>query len=144
MQQVHSRRQYTNINIATQSKIPTFFHYCITLNLLFRFDYRDIKMFHSIVYGLSTVQFPNYSKPFGGPRLRNSHLDHRCYTCTITPSNIYKYRNYVMNSISILYQSFFYRAHLIWNRLPLGQVNSKPSSLRICGSMIQRQNMKTV
>ena len=96
--------------------------HCKQLKILpikFRFDYHDIKMFHSIVYGISTIQFPDYIKPFGGSRLRNSHLDHKCYTCSITPRSINAYRNFEINSSGILYQSFFYRAHLIWNRLPL-------------------------
>ena len=96
--------------------------HCKQLKILpikFRFDYHDIKMFHSVVHGFSPVQFPDYITPFEGSRLRKSHLDHKCYTCTITPSNINTCRNFEINSSGILYQSFFYRAHLIWNRLPL-------------------------
>ena len=59
------------------------------------FDYNhDVKMFHSrFVYGLSAVQFPDYIEPFSGFRLRKSHLDYKCYTCNITPSNVDACRN---------------------------------------------------
>ena len=51
------------------------------LNILpikFRFDYHDLKMFHSIVNGFSCVKMSDYIKPFQRAKLRNSHLYSKC------------------------------------------------------------------
>ena len=112
-----------NSHVSYSSNHHLYLIHCKQLKILpikYRFDYHDIRMFHSIVYGFSTVIFPEYITPFQGSRLRRSHLDHMSYTCTITPRNANAYnRNFENNPSGILHQSFFYRSHLIWNRLPL-------------------------
>ena len=88
-------------------------HYlhCKQLNILpikFRFDYHDLKLLHSIVYGFSCVNLPNYLSFFSGnSRLRSSHLDHLSLVSAVIPLR----RGYS--------NSYFYRSHLSWNRLPL-------------------------
>ena len=113
-----SDNQYSRVSYSTSYHL--YLVHCKQLNILpikFRFDFHDLKMFHSIVYGYSCVELPDYVKPFHGARLRNSHLDKKCYVCTIQP-NI-KNHNFNTASQGILSQSFFFRTHLLWNRLPI-------------------------
>ena len=88
-----------------------YFIHCKQLNILpirFRFDLHDLVSFHSMVYEFSCVKLPPYLHKFEGTRLRSSHLDSMCYVSTITPrSNNNSFSN-----------SYFYRTHLAWNRLP--------------------------
>ncbi len=95
-----------------------YFIHCKQLNILpikFRFDYHDIKFLHSIVYNLSCVKLPEYLEFFSGTtRLRSSHLDHLSLMSTVQPRG-----NANSNSRQGLKNAFFYRAHLMWNRLPL-------------------------
>ena len=104
----------SSIGLSYSSNSHLYYVHCNQLSILpikFRFDYHDIKMFHSIVYGFSCVKLPEYIKPFEGTRLRNSHLDHKCFNSSIQSRNLETNRNFN--------NSFFYRAHLMWNRLPL-------------------------
>ena len=110
---------YTKISYGTNYHL--YLVHCKQLNILpikFRFDYHDLKMFHSIVNGFSCVKMPDYIKPFQRARLRNSHLDSKFYISSIQAR--YTNRNFESVSQGNLSQSFFYRTHLLWNRLPIG------------------------
>ena len=74
-------------------------------------------MFHSIVHGFSCVKLADYIKPFQGTKLRKFHLDYKCYVSTIQP--ISTSRNFDLASRCSLFNSFFYRSHLQWNKLPI-------------------------
>ena len=96
--------------------------HCKQLNILpikFRFDFNDLKMFHSIVYGFSCVKLPHYIQRFQGSRLRRCHLDTKCYVSTIQPNSKAFNKNNHLSTKNILSKSFFYRVHLLWNNLPL-------------------------
>ena len=99
-----------------------YYVHCNLLNILpikFRFDYHDMKIFHSIVYEFLCVKLPDYIKRFEGTRLRNSHLDYLCFSSSVSPHNFVSNRNFESVSNQGFNNSFFYRAHLMWNRLPL-------------------------
>ena len=102
-----------DLHISYSSDLLYHIH-CKQLNILpitFRFDLHDLKFFHSVVYNLSCVKLPQYLRLFNGTRLRSSHLDRKCYVSDVLPRNIQSNRNFS--------NSYFYRAHLAWNRLPL-------------------------
>ena len=98
---------------------PLYYIPCKQLNILpikFRFDYHDLKIFHEIVNGFSCVKLPSYIESFRGNRLRASHMDSKCYVSTVMPRNL---QNNHSGSVRGFSSSYFYRAHLLWNRLPL-------------------------
>ena len=94
-----------------------YYIHCKQLNILpikFRFDYRDLKFFHSIVYNISCVKLPYYLSYFSGStRLRSTHLDQLCFVSSVIPSG-----TTASNSRRGFANTFFYRTHLMWNRLP--------------------------
>ena len=95
-----------------------YYIHCKQLNILpirFRFDYHDLKFFHSIFYNLSCVKLPEYLTLFSGStRLRSTHLDQLCFVSSVQPKG-----TGVSGSRRGFANTFFYRAHLLWNRLPL-------------------------
>ena len=101
------------------SEAFTYFRKCKQLNILpiaTRFDLKDLTFFHSVFYDYSMVSLPHYLKRFTHTRLRSSHLDSLSIISDITPrmpQNV----NSVETNLGIS-KSFFYRAHLTWNRLP--------------------------
>ncbi len=100
-----------------------YYVHCNQLNILpikSRFDYHDLKIFHSIVNGFSCVKLPEYIKRFDGTRLRNSHLDHNSFSSNILPKGLMSNRNFENVSNQGFNNSFFYRTHLKWNTLPPG------------------------
>ena len=86
--------------------------HCKQLNILpikYRFDYHDLKFFHSVVYNFSCVKLPSYLSFYSGSsRLRTSHLDELSLVSSISAS-----------SNTGFSKSYFYRTYLSWNRLPL-------------------------
>ena len=59
------------IDLSYSSNTHLYYIHCNQLSILpikFRFDYHDIKMFHSIAYGFSCVKLPQYIKRFEGSR----------------------------------------------------------------------------
>ena len=96
--------------------------HCKQLNILpirYRFDFHDLKFFHSVVNGYSCVSLPDYIKPFTGTRLRNSHLDSKCFVSEILPRNLNSGQNFGVTKPKNFGNSFFYRTHLAWNKLTL-------------------------
>ena len=105
--------------------------HCKQLNILpirFRFNYHDLKTLHLIVHGFSCVQLPAYLKFYSGStRLRSSHLDHLSLVSDASPRGTSQ-----PNSQRGFASSFFYRSHLMWNRLPLAlREIIRPSQFKI-------------
>ena len=92
---------------------------CKQLQILpfrFRFQFHDLIMLHSIVYGLSSCKLPFYLSFFTGNNLRSFNLDYLCLVSSITPNAI---NNMDTESNSGFFNAYFYRSHILWNRLPL-------------------------
>ena len=87
------------------------------LPISFRFDFRDLMFFHSVFYSYSVTKLPNYLSHFTGTRLRSSHYDRLSIISSIIP-RIPQNLNTESSALGIS-KSFFYRAHLAWNKLPL-------------------------
>ena len=96
-----------------------YYHTCKQLDILpvsIRFDLKDLTYFHSIFYGISKVKFPDYLTRFQGSNLRRCHLDNLCIMSSIHPKAPHNLDSEIL--CSGISKSFFYRAHLAWNRLP--------------------------
>ena len=111
-----------NDNYISFSDNRNYYHTCKKLNILplrFRFDFKDMIFFHSVFYSLnnSVTHFPSYLKKFTGTRLRKSHYDTLSLVSEITPKIPQNLTSANTHKIGIE-KSFFYRAHLTWNRLP--------------------------
>ena len=102
------------------TNLRTYYMKCKELDILpisLRFDFKDLLFFHSVFYTYSVVKMPNYLQPFSGSRLRSSHFDRLSIVSNIlprTPQNLN-----TEHSCMGISKSFFYRAHLAWNKLPL-------------------------
>ena len=102
------------------SVLGNYYRTCKQLNILpigTRFDLKDLTFFHSIFYEISVVSFPTYLYRFTGSRLRSCHLDTLSMCSTVhprIPQNLIS-----ENSCLGISKSYFYRAHLAWNRLPI-------------------------
>ena len=96
------------------SQVEVYIRKCKQVNILplrQRFILNDLIFLHKIVNELIPVQLPYYLKWFDGTsRLRSTHLDHLSLVSSITPCR---------NSFKTLEKSFFYRAHSLWNCIPL-------------------------
>ena len=96
-----------------------YYKICKQVNILpisFRFDFRDLLFFHSVFYSYSVTKLPDYLTRFTSSRLRRSHYDSLSIVSSVmprTPQNL----NSVNSSLGIS-KSFFYRAHLAWNKIP--------------------------
>ena len=94
-----------------------YYTHCKHINILpirYRFDYNDLKLFHLIVHKMSPIKLPSYLTFYEGTTLRYSHFDHLSVLSNIIPSgqsNPTSNRGFS--------NSYFYRTHLLWNRLPL-------------------------
>lgn len=82
------------------------------LPLKLRFELGDLKLFYKIINGETCIRLPDYlelispdSEEF--ERLRRSHKDPLYFVCNID------------DRVNVFRHSFFYRAHNLWNRLPL-------------------------
>ena len=82
-----------------------------------RFFFHDVIRLHSIIYNYSCNKLPYYLTYFNGSRLRSSHYDELCLVSSINPKVPVNLTS--SNSISGFQNSYFYRSHLLWNRLPL-------------------------
>ena len=95
-----------------------YYIHCKQLNILpvrYRFDFHDLRLFHLIVHKISCIQLPTYMHFFEGrSRLRFCHLDHLSIISDIVPKHLID-----PTSKRGFNNSYFYRTHLLWNRLPL-------------------------
>ena len=81
-----------------------------------RFELTDLVFFHRIIYSLIPVNLPNYLSLFSGTRrTRSTHYDSLSIISSIHPS----VSNKSTRTSNQFANSFFYRTHLSWNRLPL-------------------------
>ena len=102
------------------SSIHKYLQTCKQLDILpisVRFDLKDLKFFHKIFYGFSVVKFPAYLFQFNGSRLRQCHFDSYSVCSKVQPRLP---QNLASESTNIgISKSYFYRAHLLWNKLPI-------------------------
>ena len=95
-----------------------YYIHCKHLEILpikYRFDYHDLKLFYLIVYNLSHIQMPSYLHFFDGrSRLRFTHLDKLSITSDLIATGIVSDNN-TKRGFS---NSYFYRTHTLWNKLP--------------------------
>ena len=108
-----------------------YYTHCKQLDILpirYRFDYHDLKLFHLIVHNISCIKMPPYLNFFEGlSRLRFTHLDRLCLVSDIIPAS----RVYDSNGKRGLNNSYFYRTHIQWNRLPYSlRAITKPSEFK--------------
>ena len=88
---------------------------CI-LPLIKRFEFNDLVLFYKVVNRLILLGLPAYLKFFdGNSRLRSCHLDTLSLVSDIQPK---ANSSAATNKNSALNKSFFYRTHLLWNKLP--------------------------
>ena len=109
-----------DITLPSFSSTSFYYHTCKQLNILplkFRFKLKDLVFFHSIFYKKSVVKLPSYLYNFKGSVLRHCHLDSFSICSSIQPKIPQNLE--LINTSTGITKSFFYRAHLTWNRLPL-------------------------
>ena len=108
-----------DINNSYSSNEMLYHIHCKQLNILpiqFRFVYHDLKLFHLIIHNFSCIKLPAYMHFFqGGSRLRFTHLDH----LSIVSDIVTRGQRVDATSKRGFNNSYFYRTHLMWNRLPL-------------------------
>ena len=95
-----------------------------------RFDLNDLLFLHKVINKLKPVDLPSYLSFFEGQtRLRSSHLDSLSLVSTILP----KSSQTSTRSHNPFLNSFFYRAHILWNKLPLTiREISCPITFKVC------------
>ena len=105
-----------NISYSCQS---VYFKKCKDVNVLpmcYRFEFIDIILFYKILHGLVQISFPPYLHFYSNQsRLRFCHLDSHSLVCDIIPNTITS-QDRTTNAFA---NSFFYRTHLLWNKLPI-------------------------
>ena len=91
------------------------------LPVRYRFDYHDLKLFHLIVHKISCIKLPYYLHFYEGSSiLRSTHLDHLSIVSTVPTTR----RGFT--------HTYFYRTHLLWNRIPLSiREIIRPSEFKI-------------
>ena len=108
-----------DINNSYSSNEKLYHIHCKQLNILpiqFHFVYHDLKLFHLIVHNFSCIKLPAYMHFFrGGSRLRFANLDH----LSIVSDIVTRGQRVDATSKRGFNKSYFYRTHLMWNRLPL-------------------------
>ena len=105
-----------NISYSCQS---VYWKKCKDVNVLpmcYRFEFTDLILFHKILHGLIQVNFPSYLHFYSNnSRLRFCHLDTLSLVCDIIPRTTAS-QDTTTNAFA---NSFFYRTHLSWNKLPM-------------------------
>ena len=95
-----------------------YFQKCKSIDLLplsLRFDLNDLLFFHKVINDLVPLTLPEYLTFYeGGSRLRRCHLDRLSIVSSLIPRS----SQASDRSNSPLSKSFFYRTHLLWNKLP--------------------------
>jgi hypothetical protein len=93
-----------------------------------RFDLNDLVLFYRVINELIPLKLPNYLTFFDGQsRLRSCHLDSLSLVSSTKPRTN-SFLTTTQNSS--LNKSFFYRTHLLWNKLPYDL--STPSARGSC------------
>ena len=110
---------------------------CKQLNILplqYKLLFNDLLLLHKVIYDCSPIKLPSYLTFFQSKRrLRSCHLDHLSLVSSIQPKI---FANYSKKSVEgteckIFENTFFYRSHLAWNKLPLHTREvTKPSIFR--------------
>ena len=103
-----------------------YFIRCRRLNFLpleYKFTYNDLILFHKMVYNLIPTGLPNYMKFYNessSRRLRSTHFDNLSIVSDIKPTITAKYSKTDVEGTEykVFENSFFYRTHLQWNKLP--------------------------
>ena len=109
-------KSYSDLDYLLKCKQLNFF----PLDIKFLFN--DLLFLHKIINNMIPIRLPHYLHFFNGNyRLRSCHLDHRSLISDIKPK---VYAKYTKNDTSgreckIFENSYFYRSHLAWNRLPI-------------------------
>ena len=75
--------------------------------------------FHAVFYSYSVTSLPNYLQHFTRSRLRKSHYDRLSIVSNVLPKIPQNLSAVKSNTCLGISKSFFYRAHLAWNGLPL-------------------------
>ena len=105
-----------NISYSCQS---VYWKKCKKVNVLpmcYRFEFTDLILFHKILHGLIQINFPSYLHFYSNKsRLRFCHLDSLSLVCDIIPRTTAS-QDTTTNAFA---NSFFYRTHLSWNKLPV-------------------------
>ena len=84
---------------------------------------------------MNLPKYLKYYDPESSRRLRSCHLDHLSLVSSVTPQISYSYTQESSggSQYKIFENSFFYRTHLLWNRLPLGlRETDCPHKFKIC------------
>jgi ribonuclease P/MRP protein subunit RPP40 len=104
---VHYHSQETYIRKCREARV---------LPLSKRFDLNDLVLFYRVINELIPLKLPNYLTFFDGQsRLRSCHLDSLSLVSSTKPRTN-SFLTTTQNSS--LNKSFFYRTHLLWNKLP--------------------------
>ena len=94
--------------------IEIYIRKCKQVNILplrQRFKVNDMVLFHKIFNRFIPEALPDYLSLFtGNNRLRSCHLDRLSFVSSLIPRG---------STCYLLKKSFYYRAHLLWNSLPL-------------------------
>ena len=90
----------------------------------------DLILFFKIVNELVPLKLPDYLKFFDGQsRLRSCHLDNLSIVSSLNP----KIKSLLsVGQNSSLNKSFFYRTHLLWNKLPYDLRASRVATIFRC------------
>ena len=104
------------------SPYSTYIHKCRQVNLLplvKKFVLNDLILLHKIIYDYIPLSLPSYLTFHNGvSRLRSCHLDRLSIVSNIQPRSS-PYNSDPINNRNAFAHSFFYRAHLSWNQIPL-------------------------
>ena len=101
-------------------------------------DITYLVFLHKIINGfLPSLTLPHYLSfftPSSRRVLRSCHLDSLSLVSSVTPqiSHSYNKDSAGASEFKIFENSFFYRTHLLWNRLPIAiRIISKPSPFKV-------------
>ena len=82
----------------------------------YRFELCDLVMLHKIIHSLVHMDIPTYLHFYSGnSRLRFCHLDRLSLVSDLLPNTT----ACVSRTTNAFANSYFYRVHILWNKLPL-------------------------
>ena len=101
------------------SSNKTYYGKCKEMNILpmaYRFQLTDLILLHKVIHSYIPMELPSYISFFdGASRLRFCHFDRLTLVSAIIPSTTTSQSR----TTNVFANSFFYRVHLLWNKLPL-------------------------